>query len=313
MTALVNAFQILLLIAGAPLVTGIVSTTKARLQRRRGASIWRPYADLGKLLQKENLTPPSASFLFRLGPLMVLSVTAAASLLVPVLRPGSLVGGAGDLFLLIYLLALARFFLVLGGMDGGGAFGGMGGSREVLVSALAEVPFILALIAVAILAQTTRLGGMVDWTLHQNFFDVSPVHILAFSAMALVAVAETGRMPVDNPAAHLELTMIHEAMVLEYSGPSLAFLEWASTIKLNAVLSLLIGLFLPWGMATAFTVPAIALALVAYAGKILLLAFVLALVESSIAKMRMYAVPDFLGISTATSILAVVFTVLGRR
>ncbi len=136
---------------------------------------------------------------------------------------------------------------------------------------------------------------------------------MAFSALALVAVAETGRMPVDNPTTHLELTMIHEAMVLEHSGPSLAFLEWASAIKLNAMLSLLIGLFLPWGMATAVTVPAIVLALVVYAAKSFLFAVILALVESSIAKMRMYAVPDFLGVSTGISILAVVFTVLGRK
>jgi formate hydrogenlyase subunit 4 len=313
MTALVNIFQALLILAGAPLIGGIISTIKAHLQRRRGASIWRPYADLGKLLRKENLTPPSASFLFRLAPLIVLSVTAVAALLIPVLRPASLLSSAGDLILLIYLLALARFSLVLGGMDGGGAFGGMGGSREVLVSALAEVPFVLALTAVAILAQTTRLGGMAEWTLHQSFFDISPVHILAFSAVALVAIAETGRMPVDNPTTHLELTMIHEAMVLEHSGPSLGFLELASAIKLNAILSLLIGLFFPWGMATAATLPAIFIAIVAYAGKILILAIVIALVESGIAKMRMYAVPDFLGVSTATSILAVVFTVLGRR
>lgn len=313
MMVLINVFQALLIIAGAPLVRGIISTTKARLQRRQGASIWRPYADLGKLFRKENLTPPSASFLFRVAPLIVVSVTGVSALLIPVLRPTVLLSSTGDLILLIYLLALARFFLILGGMDGGGAFGGMGGSREVLVSTLAEVPFILALFSVAILAQTTRLCGMIDWTLRKSFFDISPVHILAFAAMALVSIAETGRMPVDNPTTHLELTMIHEAMVLEYSGPSLGFLEFAGAIKLNAILSLLIGLFLPWGMATVFTVPAIAVALAAYAAKIVLLSAVLAVVESSVAKMRMYAVPDFLGISTATSILAVVFTVLGRR
>lgn len=313
MSALVNVLQALLIIAAAPLVRGIIAKIKARLQRRQGASIWRPYADFGKLLRKENLTPPSASFLFRLAPLVVVGVTAATALLIPILRPAALLSSTGDLILLIYLLALARFFLVLGGMDGGGAFGGMGGSREVLVSAIAEVPFILSLLSVAILTQTNRLAGMMDWTLRQSFFDISPVHILACAAMALVAIAETGRMPVDNPTTHLELTMIHEAMILEHSGPSLGFLELASAIKLNVILSLLIGVFLPWGMATTFTVPAIAFALVSYAVKVAVLAALLAIVESSIAKMRMYAVPDFLGISTATSILAIVFTVLGRR
>ncbi len=189
----------------------------------------------------------------------------------------------------------------------------MGGSREVLISALAEVPFLLSLISVSILAQSTRLSGIVHWTLSQNVFDLSAVHILAFSAMAMVAIAETGRMPVDNPTSHLELTMIHEAMVLEYSGPSLAFLEWASAVKLNVVLSLLIAVFLPWGMAGAWTLPALGIAVLAYSVKICAMAAALALVESGVAKMRMYAVPDFLGIATATSILAVVFTALGRR
>ncbi len=313
MSLLLPIFQALLMLAGAPLVGGVVSATKARLQRRRGASVFRSYADLWKLFRKEDLTPPTASPLFALAPLIVFTVIVVSSLLLPVLTEGSLLGGRGDFILLISLLALARFFLVLGGMDGGGAFGGMGGSREVLISALAEVPFMLSLISVSILAQSSRLSGIVHWTLSQNIFDVSAVHILAFSAMAMVAIAETGRMPVDNPTTHLELTMIHEAMVLEYSGPSLAFLEWASALKLNVVLSLLVAVFLPWGMATAWTPPALAIAVLAYAGKILVLAVTLAVVESGVAKMRMYAVPDFLGIATATSILAVVFTALGRR
>lgn len=313
MTPALHILQALLMIAGAPLVGGVVSATKARLQRRRGASIFRPYADLWKLFHKEDLIPPTASPLFRLAPMIVLAITVVSSLFLPVLAETSLLGGMGDFILLISLLALARFFLVLGGMDGGGAFGGMGGSREVMVSALAEVPFMLSLISVSIMAQSTRLSGIVHWTLTENVFDVSAVHILAFSAMAIVAIAETGRMPVDNPTTHLELTMIHEAMVLEYSGPSLAYVEWASALKMNVVLSLLVAVFLPWGMATTWTLPALGIALLAYMGKILGLALTLAVVESGVAKMRMYAVPDFLGVATATSILAVVFTALGRR
>jgi formate hydrogenlyase subunit 4 len=237
----------------------------------------------------------------------------AAALLVPLFRPSALLGGPGDFVLLVYLLALARFFLVLGAMDSGGAFGGMGGSREVLVAALAEAPFLLGIIAVAILSRSTQLAGIVGWTLNENFFDVSAVHILAFTTLAMVAIAETGRIPVDNPTTHLELTMIHEAMVLEHSGPSLAFLEWANAVKLGLILSVLIALFFPWGMATDASLPAAALAVGIYMTKMLVLAAVLALVESSVAKMRMYAVPDFLGIASATGVLAVVFTVLGGR
>jgi formate hydrogenlyase subunit 4 len=313
MTTLIHFVQALLIVLGAPLLRGVVSKIKARIQRRQGASVWRPYADLGKLFRKEDLVPPLASPVFRAAPRIVFCATIVASLLIPVLLPGALLGGPGDFVLLVSLLALARFFLVLGAMDGGGVFGGMGGSREVLVSALAEAPFLLGLTAVAIVAGSTQLAAMVGWTLRQNFFDISAVHILSFSALVMVAIAETGRIPVDNPATHLELTMIHEAMVLEHSGPSLAFLEWANAIKLALIASLLTGLFFPWGMAAEPSWSAVALAVVAYGSKMLALALVLAVVESSIAKMRMYAVPDFLGVASATGILAVVFTAFGGR
>jgi len=313
MRSLIPLVQALVIVFGAPLLRGVVSKLKARLQGRQGASVWRPYADLGKLFRKEDLVPPLASPLFWMAPRIVFAATAAAVLLIPVFQPAAVFGSPGDFVLLVGLLALARFFLVLGAMDGGGAFGGMGGSREALVSALAEAPFLLGITAVAIMARSTQLAGIVTWTLGQNFFDISAVHILAFSALAMVAVAETGRVPVDNPTTHLELTMIHEAMVLEHSGPSLAFLEWANSIKLGLLLSLLIGLFFPWGMAAGFSLPVLALAAGAYAAKMAALALVLAAVESSVAKMRMYAVPDFLGIASATGALAVVFTAFGGR
>ena len=313
MTMLIHFLQALMIIFGAPLLRGVVSKMKVRIQRRQGASVWRPYADLGKLFRKEDLVPPLASPVFRAAPRGVFCATTVAVLLIPVFRPAALLGGPGDFVLLVSLLALARFCLVLGALDGGGAFGGMGGSREALVSALAEAPFLLGLTAVSILARSTQLSGIVAWTLRQNFFDISAVHILAFSALAMVAIAETGRIPVDNPTTHLELTMIHEAMVLEHSGPSLAFLEWANSVKFGLIMSLLIGLFFPWGMASEPSLLAIVLAVAAYLAKMLALAVVLAVVESSIAKMRMYAVPDFLGVASATGILAVVFTVFGGR
>ena len=313
MTTLIHFVQALMIVLGAPLLRGVVSKMKARLQGRQGASVWRPYADLGKLFRKEDLVPPLASPVFRAAPRIVFCTTTVATLLIPVFHPAALLGGAGDFVLFVSLLALARFFLVLGAMDGGGAFGGMGGSREALVSALAEAPFLLGLTSVAIVARSTQLSGIVAWTLRQNFFDVSAVHILAFSTLAMVAIAETGRIPVDNPTTHLELTMVHEAMVLEHSGPSLAFLEWANAVKLGLVMSLLVGLFFPWGMAAEPSLLAMGLAVAAYLSKMLALAVVLAVVESSIAKMRMYAVPDYLGVASATGVLAVVFTVFGGR
>lgn len=312
MTLLVDVLQALLLVAMAPLVRGVIACIKARIQNRQGASVWRPYADLRKLFAKEDLVPPTASPLFRFSPVVVFAATVATAALVPVIRSSALFGLTGDFILLAYLLALGRFFLMLGAMDGGSSFGGMGASREALVSALAEAPLLLGLTALAILAHTGTLAGIVQWTVQQNFFHLSAIHALAASALALVAIAETGRIPVDNPTTHLELTMIHEAMVLEYSGPSLAFIELASAIKLNVVMALLIAMFAPWGIATGTSILAIAFGMLVYVLKVAGLAASLAVVESSVAKLRMYLVPDFLGVACALAILAVVFTAVMR-
>jgi formate hydrogenlyase subunit 4 len=307
-----NVGQALLLLAIAPLVRAVIARLKARIQNRHGASVWRPYADLVKLFRKEDLVPPSASIVFRFAPMIVFAATVVAAAFVPVVDGSALLGAKGDFILFVYLLALSRFFLSLGAMDGGSSFGGMGASREALVSALAEVPLLLGLVAVAILARTATLAGIVQWTVRQDFTQISAVHALAFAALALVAIAETGRIPVDNPTTHLELTMIHEAMVLEYSGPSLALIEWASAVKLSLLLALLIGVFAPWGMAGGVSVAALALATLAFLLKVFVLALAIAVVESSIAKLRMYLVPDFLGVASALAILAVVFTALMR-
>jgi formate hydrogenlyase subunit 4 len=313
MTMAIDVFQALLLILAAPLVRGIVARIKAGIQGRRGASIWRPYADVLKMFRKEDLAPPSASAVFRFAPRLLFAVAVAVAAFVPVLQPSALLGSLGDFIVMVYLMALGRFFLALGGMDGGSAFGGMGASREALVSTLAEAPFLLSMAALSISAHSPRIADIVGWTLGQDFFDISAVHILAFASMGMVALAESGRMPVDNPTTHLELTMIHEAMVLEYSGPSLALIEWASAIKLNVMLALLIALFGPWGMATHLAPVALGSAFGVYLLKMLLLMTALAVIESSVAKLRMYLVPDFLGVATATSVLAIIFTVLSRR
>jgi len=308
----INTVQILLLLLLAPLVRGVIARLKARIQNRHGASVWRPYADLLKLFRKEDLVPDSASFVFRLAPIVLFTSTLVAAAFVPLLHGSALLDATGDFVLLVYLLALGRFFLMLGAMDGGSSFGGMGASREALVSTLAEALFLLALVSVAIAARSNSIAGMVRWTLVQDFFQFSAVHALAFAALALVAIAETGRIPVDNPTTHLELTMIHEAMVLEYSGPSLALIEWASAIKLTVIMALLIALFVPWGAASSLSAMAIGIASLVLLVKIAALVLTLALVESSVAKLRMYLVPDFLGVASALAILAVVFTALMR-
>jgi formate hydrogenlyase subunit 4 len=312
MITVLNVLQALMIVLLAPLVRGVIARLKARIQNRRGPSVWRPYADLFKLLRKEDLVPPTASAIFRLAPVIVFAATVAAALFVPALCSSALLGTTGDFIMLVYLLALGRFFLTLGAMDGGSSFGGMGASREALVSTLAEAPLVLGLTAVAILAHTGTLAGIVQWTLGQNFTNLSAVHALAFAAIALVAIAETGRIPVDNPATHLELTMIHEAMILEYSGPSLALIEFASAIKLNLVIALLIGLFFPWGIGNSISFVAIVIGIAAYLLKVLVIALGVAVLESAVAKLRMYLVPDFLGLASALAVLAVVFTVLMR-
>jgi len=312
MTLVMNALQVLLLILLAPLVRGVIARLKARIQNRHGASVWRPYADLLKLFRKEDLVPASASFVFRLAPMVLFTSTLVVTAFVPLLHGSALLDATGDFILLVYLVAMGRFFLMLGAMDGGSSFGGIGASREALVSTLSEAPFLLSLMSVAIAARTGSIAGMVQWTMGQSFFQFSAVHALAFVALALVAIAETGRIPVDNPTTHLELTMIHEAMVLEYSGPSLALIEWASAIKLTVVMALLIGLFVPWGMASSLSALALAVASLVLLLKIAALVLILALVESSVAKLRMYLVPDFLGVASALAILAVVFTALMR-
>ena len=312
-TLALNTLQFVVLVLGAPLLRALIARLKAIIQRRRGPTLWRSYADLLKLFRKEDLVPSTCTPLFRLAPMVLAVSTLVAAALIPAVYQSALLGFAGDFIIFVYVLALGRFFMGLGALDGSSSFAGMGASREAMVAALAEAPLFLGLIAVANLAGHGDIVEIVRWTLAQNFFDVSAVHAVAFVALAIVAIAETGRMPVDNPTTHLELTMIHEAMVLEYSGPSLALIEWAQAIKLTVILSLLIGLFAPWGMAVKLTLSSLFLGFVAYLLKIVALAIVIAVLESSIAKLRMYLVPEFLGIATALGALAVVFTALMRR
>jgi len=313
MTIALGVFQVVLLVIGAPLLRGVVGRLKAVLQRRQGASIWRPYSDIWKLLHKEDLTPPSASFVFGLAPLLLFATSILITAFIPLLADSALLGSAGDFILLVYLLAFGRFFLALGGIDGGSAFGGMGASREALVSCLAEAPLLLGLAAVAVQSSSASIVGMARSALGQSFFNISAVHLLAVLALSIVALAETGRMPVDNPTTHLELTMIHEGMVLEYSGPNLALIEWASAVKLSAIVGLLIALFAPWGMAVAPSPLALGLALVILLAKTFAMVAALAVIESAIAKLRMYAVPDLLGVAAAIGTLAVILTALMKR
>ena len=305
MRYVVSAAQMCLVLVLAPGLVGLIRWMKARLQNRRGAPVWQPYLELRKLFGKEVVVSSNASWLFRAAPFVIFASTVATAALVPVLAAPTALDRMGDLVVLVYLLLLGTFFLALAGLDPGSAFGGMGASREVTVAALAEPTVALAVFALALGAGSTNLGQIVVVTLANPAQTVSPGHALAFAALFIVTLAETGRLPVDNPATHLELTMIHEAMVLEYSGRYLALIQWAAAIKLLVFFALLGNLFVPWGVARDLTPAGLLLAAASFALKLLVLATTVAVLETRIAKLRLFRVPELLSVSFVLALLAV--------
>jgi len=306
------AAQGLLALFLAPGVIGLVRWLKARLQNRRGAPPWQPYRELRKLFQKEVVVSRHASWLFHLAPFVVFASTLAVAVIVPVLAVPLLVDRIGDLLVVVYLLLLGTFFLALAGLDPGSAFGGMGASREVTVAALAEPTLAVAIFALARSAGSTNLGEIAARTTADPLSAVSPGHLLAFAALFIVMLAETGRLPVDNPATHLELTMIHEAMVLEYSGRYLALIEWAAALKFLVFFILLGNLFVPWGLARALTLEAVMTAVGVFAVKVVVLAVAVAVLETRVAKLRLFRVPELLSASFVLALLAVTSSFLLR-
>jgi formate hydrogenlyase subunit 4 len=304
--------QTALLLLLAPLLTGLIKNWKAKLQNRRGPRIWQPYFDLIKFLRKDMVISEHASWIFSVTPYVLFLTSLAAGLLVPITTAQAPMSLFGDALALVGLLALGRFFLALGGLDPASAFGGMGSSREMTIAAIAEPAMMLAIFTVAIAAGSTNLSQIVlagqssDW----KFLD--PSHALAFAAMFIVLLAETGRIPVDNPATHLELTMIHEAMLLEYSGRYLAFIEWGASIKQLVLMALLANIFFPIGLAADTTAAAFGLGLVYFVAKLVLLAGAVVWVETTNAKLRLFRVPDLLGAAFILATLALVSTFLFR-
>ena len=311
-TVIGGVLQVLVVAVGAPLVVGLTRWLKARLVGRRGANPWQPYRDLAKLLGKEPVISATSSWIFRLTPYLLAATMLVAALVVPVVTSRPALGFAGNAILLMALFLLGTFFLALAGLDAGSAFGGMGSSREVAVAALAEPTVIVAIFALAMRADTIDLGGVVERLGREPSLAMNPGHLLAFAAFFIVMLAETGRLPVDNPATHLELTMIHEAMVLEYSGRYLALVEWASAMKLFLFMTLLANLFVPWGVPSAAAPAAVALGAAALAGKLVLLSVALALIETAVAKLRLFRVPELLAGSFALALLSVMAVFLVR-
>jgi formate hydrogenlyase subunit 4 len=300
-----QGLQMLLVLLLAPGLIGLVRKLKSRFLRRRGAPILQPYRELVRLMRKEAVLAENASWLFRAAPYLIFAMTWVAASLVPSFATGLLFSWSGDLIAIIALLASARFFLALAGMDIGTSFGGIGASREVMIASLAEPAMLMVVFTLALIAGSTQLSTIAS-------FIASPavglrVSLgLAFIALIIVALAENSRIPVDNPATHLELTMVHEAMVLEYSARHLALIELAAALKLLLYISLLACLFLPWGLAAAAAAPVtILVGIVAYAAKLALGGGLLAVFETAIAKMRVFRVPEFLGVALMLGLLAV--------
>jgi formate hydrogenlyase subunit 4 len=300
--------QTALLLLLAPLLSGLIRNWKAKLQNRRGPRVWQPYFDLLKLWRKDMVLSEHASWIFSFTPYVMFLTALSAGLMTPMVTAQAPLGLFGGALALVGLLALGRFFLALAGLDPASAFGGMGSSREMTLSALAEPAMMLAIFTLAIAAGSTSLSEIVlasqgpAW----KFFD--PSHALAFTAMFIVLLAETGRLPVDNPATHLELTMIHEAMLLEYSGRWLALIEWGASVKQLVLMSLLANIFFPIGLAAETTPATFALGTLWLAAKLLALAGAVAGVETCSAKLRLFRVPDLLSAAFILAMLALVST-----
>lgn len=309
---LVQGAQMALVLVLAPLLTGFVRKVKARLLRRRGASLLQPYRDLLRLLRKEAVLAENASWLFRTTPYLIFAATWVAAALVPTFATNLTFSWTADLIAIVALLASARFFLALAGMDVGTSFGGIGSSREVMIASLAEPAMIMIIFVLALVAGSTQLSTIAEFMLSPEV-GLRVSLGLALIALIMVAIAENARIPVDNPATHLELTMVHEAMVLEYSGRHLAMIEFAGALKLLVYASLIACVFLPWGLAPAGAgVGAYVIGALSYGAKLALGGFLLALFETSIAKMRVFRVPEFLGAALMLGLLGTLLLFVSR-
>ena len=296
--------QVVVVVTGAPVLVGLMRQVQARLEGRAGAGIGQPWRDLRKLLRRAPASPTGTGWPFRLAPLLLVGTSSVLAAVTPLLSTASPLDHTADLFAVVGLLALGTVTLALAALDTGTAFGGMGASREVTILALVEPTILVAVLALSARVGSTNLSEIVSTTLHDPLRVASPASLLAAAALLIVVIAETGRLPVDNPATHLELTMIHEAMILEYAGRDLALVELAAAMRLSILLGLLTSLFVPWGIAGA-DLAMLPLALAAFVAKVAALGVALGAAEVFIAKLRLFRVPELLAGSFVLAVLAV--------
>lgn len=297
--------QLVVFLALAPVLIGVIRQVKARLQGRAGAGILQPWRDLRKLLAKDPVRARGSSWILTAGPVVLLVTSLLLCVLLPLVGTIGLPLIPSDLFVIVSVMLIGVVALALVGLDAGTAFGGMGSSRHMTVAALVEPTLLLSVYALSIPAGTSTLSLIVQTRLDSPSVIISPVSLLALVALAIAIMAETGRLPIDNPSTHLELTMLHEAMVLESSGRDLAWLELGSWLKLAALLGLLGNLLLPWGVLSDLSVLAVLIGVVAVAVKVLLLGALLSVGEVFLAKVRLFRVPELLAGSFALAFLAV--------
>ena len=309
---LVQGLQMAVVFLLAPLLTGFVRKVKARLTRRRGAPVIQPYRDLIRLMRKETVLADNASWLFRVAPYLVFASTWVAAALVPTFAGGLVFSWTADLIAIIALLGFGRFFLALAGLDVGTSFGGIGSSREMMIASLAEPAMLLTIFTLALVAGSTQLST-VAMLMSSPEVGLRVSLGMALVALVMVAIAENARIPVDNPATHLELTMVHEAMILEYSGRHLAMIEFAASLKLLLYVSLIACIFVPWSVAAPDASPASLFSGVAiYVVKLAVCGFLLALFETAVAKMRVFRVPDFIGAALMLGLLGTLLLFVSR-
>ena len=303
--AVVAASQAAVLVVLSPLLVGLMRQTRARLEGRAGAGILQPWRDLRKLLAKEPLTAEGVSWMSAVAPLVLVTSSLLLCALTPVLGTVTLDRVPNDLFVVVSALLIGGVAIALVGLDAGTAFGGMGSSRHMTIVALVEPTVLVSVYALSIPVGSSVLSHIVEARLDHPATIWSPVSLLALLALAVAIVAETGRLPVDNPSTHLELTMVHEAMILESSGRDLAWLELGSWLRLGALLGLLSTLLLPWGVTSEVTTVGLLIAVGALAVKLALVGSVLATVEVFLAKVRLFRVPELLAGSFVLAFLAV--------
>jgi formate hydrogenlyase subunit 4 len=301
-----SVLQVVLIVIGGPLLIGLMAKLRARAEGRVGAPVLQPLKDLRKLMSKERLHARNSSVVLPVAPFVVLAATTVAIAIAPLVTTHPALGSSADIFVIVYLLLTGSVAMALAGLDAGTAFGGMGSSRAMTIGALAEPALLVAVISLSIQAGTSNLPAIVTRTLKDPTWASSPTRLLALVALMIVVIAETGRLPVDNPSTHLELTMIHEAMILEYAGPELGLVTLGAAMRLGLLFALVADLFFPWGIDQGASAVGLIVGVAALAAKTSLIAVGVSVIEVHSAKLRLFRVPELLAGGFVLSVLAVV-------